>query len=100
MFFALHTTSSIILTIDSKKKDGTGCNARDRAPNEEKDTGLSNVLKLHLLAGGDINGRRNDIDGQISLYERGIGGKTNSSVMKALRFAGGDLSRFWRIFLF
>lgn len=51
------------------------------------------MLKLHLLAGGDINGRRNDIDGQISLYERGIGGKTKSSVIKALRFAGGDLSR-------
>jgi hypothetical protein len=73
--------------------DGTGNNARDFAPNEETDKSFTNVLKLHLLAGGDINGRRNDIPGQISLYERGIGAKTDNELIKNLRMMGGDLSR-------
>jgi len=51
------------------------------------------VLKLHLLAGGDINGRRNDIDGQISLYERGIGANSDRETIALLRKIGGDLSR-------
>ena len=77
----------------SKKKDGTGNNARDFAPNAKEDKSFTNVLRLHLLAGGDINGRRNDIDGQISLYERGIGAKSNNELVQTVRQAGGDLSR-------
>lgn len=73
--------------------DGTGNNARDFMPNEETDVSFTNVLKLHILAGGDINGRRNDVPGQISLYERGIGGKTDVKLRRLLRMAGGDLSR-------
>ena len=76
--------------------DGTGDNARDFAPeyNEDKDIDKSftNVLKLHLLAGGDINEKRNDIEGQICLYERGIGARSRSSLIRTLRQVGGDLS--------
>mmetsp|Transcript_18398 Transcript_18398/g.27948 ORF Transcript_18398/g.27948 Transcript_18398/m.27948 type:complete len:418 (-) Transcript_18398:269-1522(-) len=73
--------------------DGTGNNARDFAPNEDHDRTFTNVLRLHLLAGGDINGKRNDIPGQISLYERGIGAKSDNEQVRLLRKAGGDLSR-------
>ena len=73
--------------------DGTSNNARDFAPNEETDKSFTNVLKLHLLAGGDINGRRNDIPGQISLYERGIGATCDNELIRTLRQLGGDLSR-------
>lgn len=73
--------------------DGTGNNARDFAPDEATDRSLTNVLKLHLLAGGDINNRRNDIDGQISIYERGIGAVSDNKLISTLRQVGGDLSR-------
>lgn len=74
-------------------QDGTGNNARDFAPCEKDDTTFTNILRLHLLAGGDINGRRNDVEGQISLYERGIGAKSDSELIRTLRQIGGDLSR-------
>mmetsp|Transcript_4592 Transcript_4592/g.6780 ORF Transcript_4592/g.6780 Transcript_4592/m.6780 type:complete len:427 (+) Transcript_4592:160-1440(+) len=73
--------------------DGTGTNARDFQPNAETDKTFTNVLKLHLLAGGDINNRRNDIDGQVCLYERGVGGVTDNKYIKKLQKTGGDLSR-------
>lgn len=74
-------------------QDGTGNNARDFAPCQEEDKTFTNILRLHLLAGGDINGRRNDVEGQISLYERGIGAKSDSELIRTLRQIGGDLSR-------
>uniref|UniRef100_A0A7S2EDU1 T6SS Phospholipase effector Tle1-like catalytic domain-containing protein n=1 Tax=Ditylum brightwellii TaxID=49249 RepID=A0A7S2EDU1_9STRA len=74
--------------------DGTGNNARDFAPSPDDDKSFTNVLKLHLHAGGSINGNvGNPFDDQISLYERGIGGKTYSELLSALRIAGGDLSK-------
>jgi hypothetical protein len=44
-----------------------------------------------LLAGGDINNRRNDVSGQISLYKRGIGGETDNIFVKLMRGLGGNL---------
>ena len=55
------------------------------------DRSFTNVLKLHFLAGGDINNRRNDVPGQISIYQRGIGGVSDNGFFRTLRFIGGDL---------
>jgi hypothetical protein len=71
--------------------DGTGNTVRDFDPDEGRT--FTHVLKLHLLAGGDINGKRNEIPGQICLYEEGIGGRTSSAIIGRLRKIGGDLSR-------
>jgi len=73
--------------------DGSQNNARDFHPDQKTDKTFTNVLKLHLLAGGDINGRRNDIPGQISLYERGVGGVTESSFLSNFRSVLGNLKR-------
>jgi len=71
--------------------DGTGNNMRDFLPNKETGTTFSNVLKIHLLGGGDINNRQNDVPGQIMLYQRGIGGDTDNNVLKFIRFVRGSL---------
>jgi len=71
--------------------DGTGNNARDFEPNKVTDKSVSNVLKLHLLAGGDMNNRRNDVPGQISLYKRGVGGQSDSTFVKLLNTVRGNL---------
>jgi hypothetical protein len=55
----------------------------------------THILRLHLFAGGDVNGGTRDAESksQISLYEEGIGGKTNSDFLKNLRALGGSLRR-------
>jgi len=74
--------------------DGSGNNARSLEPSSKTDRCFTNIVRLHLLAGGDINGRKTDsIPGQISLYQRGMGGTTNSKILKRLRVIRGDLSR-------
>jgi len=74
--------------------DGTGNNVRDFAPNKDNDVNFSNVVKLHLLAGGDVNGRRNDIPGQICLYERGLGGNDiDNKFLSTLEMVAGDLNK-------
>ena len=78
--------------------DGTGNNARDFEPKfdpeKDIDRSITNVLKLHLLAGGGINNRRNDVPGQISLYKREIGGETDENMFVSnLNMAKGDLSQ-------
>mmetsp|Transcript_40613 Transcript_40613/g.122233 ORF Transcript_40613/g.122233 Transcript_40613/m.122233 type:complete len:421 (-) Transcript_40613:1471-2733(-) len=72
--------------------DGTGNNARDFVPSEEDDKSITNVLKLHLIAGGDINNRRNDVPGQICIYKRGIGGVSENKLLAKGRFLVGRLS--------
>jgi len=91
-------TNSVMAFSATPKKiicafDGTGCNARDFQPDAETDKSISNVLKLHLLAGGGINNRRNDVPGQICLYKRGIGAETENDALALLRQVGGDLSQ-------
>lgn len=73
--------------------DGTQDNARDflHEPDNHKD--FSNVLKLHLLAGGSINNDRNDIDGQICLYKRGLGGESQNKLIAARNTVMGILSQ-------
>jgi hypothetical protein len=77
--------------------DGTGNNARDFEPKfdpeKDIDQSITNVLKLHLLAGGDINNRRNDVPGQICLYKRGLGGESESKFISTLNLVKGDLSQ-------
>ena len=80
-----------ISVIVVETKDGTGNNARDFEPNKVTDKSVSNVLKLHLLAGGDMNNRRNDVPGQISLYKRGVGGQSDSTFVQLLNQVRGNL---------
>ena len=49
---------------------------------------MTNVLKLHWLSGGDINNRRNDIPGQISIYKRGVGGISHNAILKKIGLVG------------
>ena len=87
--------------------DGTGNNAKDQIPDttepypdKRSRKTFTNVLKLHLLAGGDLvsNSKSSQIDGQVCIYGRGIGGKTDTNtflgrVMKKKQFALGDLDK-------
>lgn len=74
--------------------DGTGNNARDFYPDKDNDRHFTNVLKLHLLAGGDLNNKSDGtVPGQISIYERGIGAKSDFDTIQMIRQLGGDLSR-------
>lgn len=51
------------------------------------------MLKLHILAGGNLNKKSVcTVPGQLSIYERGIGAKVDNTVLKTLRMVGGDLS--------
>jgi len=76
--------------------DGTGNSPLTNVPDEATANTMSNVLKLHLLSGGDINGDANDncnIPGQISLYEQGLGTKSRSNIKNKLGFL---LGMVWR----
>lgn len=73
--------------------DGTGNNARDFQPNPDTDDSFSNVVRLHLLAGGDVNSNLNAVPGQICLYERGIAAVTTNRVLFYLRGFLGNPSR-------
>lgn len=90
--FAASGSKKILLSFD-----GTGNNARDFEPKfdekEKIDQSITNVLKLHLLAGGDINNRRNDVDGQICIYKRGVGGESDNKIVANLNVLKGELSQ-------
>ena len=69
--------------------DGTGNNAKDQLPNKDIDETVTNVLKLHLLAGGDVNNKKNyAIPDQVCIYQRGIGALKQSKKKQVI----GDLS--------
>jgi uncharacterized protein (DUF2235 family) len=53
---------------------------------EGKDGKVSNVLKIHVLAGGSLDNTRADVAGQRSLYYTGVGTR-GDAVLKKLRFA-------------
>jgi len=46
-----------------------------------------------LLSGGSIDNKRNDIDGQICLYKRGVGGVSENELFANMNFVKGDLSQ-------
>lgn len=71
--------------------DGTANNLKDNRPNKASGNNITNVLKLHLLAGGSLDNTRNDVPGQVCLYERGIGGTTMSRLVRNLRKLTGRL---------
>mmetsp|Transcript_32351 Transcript_32351/g.37190 ORF Transcript_32351/g.37190 Transcript_32351/m.37190 type:complete len:421 (+) Transcript_32351:120-1382(+) len=76
--------------------DGSADSPLANVPKKDAGCTFSNVLKLHLLSGGDINGDTNDncnIPGQISLYEQGIGTKSRSKIINKL---GAGLGILWR----
>ncbi len=62
---------------------------------KKKDVTYTHIMRLHLFAGGDVNGGTDDAESksQISLYEPGIGGKTKSTVLMAVMAIAGRLSR-------
>jgi len=61
--------------------DGSGDSPEAQCPNEDKDINYSNVLKMHFLAGGRIDGKKGSYEGipddQVSLYVRGVGENDN-----------------------
>jgi len=70
--------------------DGTGNNAKNYLPKKDENTdrSVTNILKLHLLAGGDVNNKKNyAIPDQVCLYQRGIGSMYQSKLRQVI----GDL---------
>mmetsp|Transcript_5165 Transcript_5165/g.10691 ORF Transcript_5165/g.10691 Transcript_5165/m.10691 type:complete len:396 (+) Transcript_5165:51-1238(+) len=98
---ALSTASNSAVPREPKKIllsfDGTGNNLRDHQPAYDPEKGIdrsiTNVLKLHLLAGGDINLRRNDVPGQICIYQRGVGGISTNPIVAGINYLRGDLTQ-------
>jgi len=64
--------------------DGSEENPKHNGPNKDKDLGFSNVLKLHLLAGGSIDAEKpkENVPGQISLYIPGVGGQSDNAIVR------------------
>jgi len=64
--------------------DGSALNPKYNGPNKDEDLGFSNVVKLHLLAGGSIDAEKakEDVPGQISLYIAGVGGQSDSAIRR------------------
>ena len=84
--------ATICLHYDTNHADGTGASLkqmRSKSLNED----ISNVLKLHFLAGGDINNKRNDVDGQVCFYVRGHGTMSNNPLRKVFNKFAGILSK-------
>jgi len=76
--------------------DGSGQNPRHNGPNKDKDDGFSNVLKLHLLAGGSIDAEKKtkeNVPGQISLYIEGVGGQSDNAKVRAINNILGRLAQ-------
>lgn len=95
----MSTLSSEALSAAKPRKillafDGTQDNARDFVHSKENpNQDFSNVLKLHLLAGGSISNERNDIEDQICLYKRGLGGESESKLIRGINSLRGKLSQ-------
>jgi len=54
--------------------DGSGQSPERQEYHEEKgDKDISNIMKLHLSAGGSIDNSHAYIEGQVSIYVRGVG---------------------------
>mmetsp|Transcript_13570 Transcript_13570/g.31312 ORF Transcript_13570/g.31312 Transcript_13570/m.31312 type:complete len:381 (-) Transcript_13570:228-1370(-) len=90
------STLSVATTAFQPKKillsfDGTGDSVKKSMPNEGNDRSISNILKLHLLAGGDVNNKRNDVDGQVCLYYRGLGAISNNDLLQKINYGLGIL---------
>lgn len=55
--------------------------------------GLSNSQKLHILAGGSFDNKRNDVPGQVCVYVNGVGAHSSWSYLRTLRFLLGRISQ-------
>jgi len=66
--------------------DGSGQSAELMQPGEDSNTNFSNILKLHLLAGGSIDPKKtkDNIKNQISLYERGVGAFSKNKILRKI----------------
>eukprot|EP00531_Pseudo-nitzschia_arenysensis_P012329 CAMPEP_0116150372 /NCGR_PEP_ID=MMETSP0329-20121206/19504_1 /TAXON_ID=697910 /ORGANISM="Pseudo-nitzschia arenysensis, Strain B593" /LENGTH=394 /DNA_ID=CAMNT_0003646865 /DNA_START=67 /DNA_END=1248 /DNA_ORIENTATION=+ len=77
--------------------DGSLNNLRHWLPKHEPeifvDKTITNILKLHFLAGGDIDNKRNDVPGQICLYHRGCGGISSNGFVRLFNLARGNLKQ-------
>ncbi len=75
--------------------DGSLMNLRDWLPTLDPEKGIdksiTNILKLHFLAGGDIDNKRNNVPGQICLYHRGCGGISSNPFVQIYNLARGNL---------
>jgi hypothetical protein len=73
--------------------DGSGCSPLLNNPNEKDDRALTNVLKLHVLAGGSFDGKTHAVPNQICLYEKGVAGYSRSTILRTIRMIRGDLDQ-------
>lgn len=64
--------------------DGTGNSLKLQKPDPIGNHHLTNVLKIHLLAGGDINNKRNDVEGQVCIYNRGVGASSKNKYVRKI----------------
>jgi len=65
--------------------DGSGENPELNGPNKEADTGFSNIVKLHVLAGGSLDPDKEPkeiVPNQISLYIAGVGGISDNAYFR------------------
>jgi len=79
--------------------DGTGGEPEWAVQNEEErgkveryqnKGGLSNICKVHLFAGGTVDNSACAIDGQVSLYYKGVGTWAEPGLKASYRAAFGD----------
>ena len=54
---------------------------------------FSNPCKLHVLAGGSLDNKHNAIDGQVCLYEPGVGAQSSLRSVRKARFGLGILKQ-------
>lgn len=55
----------------------------------DENSGISNILRMHIMAGGSINNEFAEVPGQISLYMQGVGAMDDS---KKINQAIGDFT--------
>jgi len=94
---ALSTWSNSCLALAPKKIiitfDGTKNAPRLNAPDEGNDRTFTHPLKLHLLAGGDVNNKKNHFPDQVCLYQRGVAGESPRKWIREVRRVVGRLSQ-------
>jgi len=59
--------------------DGSGQNPANSPPSADKDKQLTNIMKLHLLAGGSVDPdkTKENVSNQISLWNKGVGSEAS-----------------------
>ena len=72
---------NILICFDGTSNDPSDANEEN---SKSEDNSISNVLKLHLLAGGDLENRAGPLQGQESYYYSGVGTRGRTRIRRLL----------------